>query len=139
MGILSPEKSKLEISRLYCRDGKNEPGDYAIKINGAVFGFINAQTEAQFVLVTGQVLKAGVHVVEHLGTKLKVDVKDISPDTTFYDPNRVEPEYREMMRLAKRPIGPYEAQEIRERIAKANAHNEKTKAEILNRVVVVEA
>lgn len=128
------EQPKLNISKLSHR----EDGNYEIKINGEVFGFINAQTHAVFHLsgaVSGT-LKAGTHMVVHRGRDLKVEVKDITPGTTFYDLDRTEPDYREERRIARLP---YLQSEVVERVRRAKEHNEKTMKEILERVVVMEA
>ena len=130
------EKKKAEISKLFRRDGRNEPGDYAVNVNGSVLGTINAQTKAEFCLWNGKVLEAGVHSFDFNGVKLSVEVKDIAPGTTFYDLNRIEPDYLENCRIAKRPV---DRMELQEKIARAKKHNDTTMSEILNRVVVVEA
>lgn len=48
-------------------------GEYAVLINGAVFGRISAAKKAAFILADGKVLEAGVHTVNGR----KVTVKDL--------------------------------------------------------------
>lgn len=122
---------KLNISKLE----KQEDGNYAVHIDGELFGQINAQTQASFYLKSGGILKAGTHTVDYKGRKLKVEVRDIKPDTTFYDLRDVEGRYREEMRIARRSIDP---DEIRVRLKNAQRHNEETMYEIMTRVVVSE-
>lgn len=126
------EKKPLDITKLY----QKPDGNYAVSVDGKELGLINAQTRAQFVLNGGRVLEAGEHTVEFAGRKLTVVVKDITPGTTFYDLNRIEPEYREECRISKTRF--YEP-ELKQRLAHAKKHNEDTMAEILGRVVVSEA
>lgn len=119
-----------------------ENGDYAILIpvaNGAkvenkVLGVITAHPKAQFV-AGGKTYLAGKHVIDFLGKKYNVEVKDISPDITFYDLERVASDYKEECRIFKRKVDPIEMQE---KVDRARKQNEKARAEIFGRVGVSE-
>src|SRR5262245_36081939 len=110
-------------------------GNYAIKVDGKVFGLITAETKARFILDSGKVLEAGVHKVNYSGRVLTVEVRDLSPKTTFYDLRDVEAIYAEERRMQRRPFIRHDVDEL---LRRAREHNEKTTAEILGRVVVRE-
>lgn len=129
MPDVNEKKSVPVISALFQRPD----GNYSITVNGETLGLINAQTYARFVLSSGETLTSGIHKVSFKGFNLKVQVKDIAPNTTFYEIERIEPDYREHCRISKRQ---FDAGELNEKIARAKKHNDATMKEILERVVV---
>lgn len=112
-------------------------GNFAVMIDGKVFGVISAAPVTDLVLSGDdprnvQVLKPGVHTVTFNGKKYRVTIKNL--EKQFMNTSEDDIVYCLVSRdIEKKHPSEYQ---IDKAIKEANDNNEKARAELLNRVVV---